>query len=94
MISPYLPFLAAFARPTPVRVSERTPNEQMYLRLGELPLYLSRSRSASDGGFKRMKEGYFKTQAVSTLVEEVRNGFTTVEIFCRGHFDKTMLKWF
>ncbi|CAM9350980.1 unnamed protein product [Scytosiphon promiscuus] len=43
---------------------------QMYLRLGELPLYLS--RSASEGGFKRMKDGYFKTQAVSTLVEEVR----------------------
>ncbi|CAM9804897.1 unnamed protein product, partial [Laminaria digitata] len=43
---------------------------QMYLRLGELPLYLS--RSVSDGGFKRMKDGYFKTQAVSPLVEEVR----------------------
>lgn len=42
---------------------------QMYLRLGELPLYLS--RSASEGGFKRMKDGYFKTQAVSPLVEEV-----------------------
>lgn len=67
-------------------------NEQMYLRLGELPLYLSRSRSASDGGFKRMKEGYFKTQAVSTLVEEVRNGFTAAEIVCRGYFDKIMLK--
>lgn len=47
------------------------PNElnQMYLRLGELPLYLS--RSASEGGFKRMKDGYFKSQAVSPLVEEV-----------------------
>lgn len=42
----------------------------MYLRLGELPLYLS--RSVSDGGFKRVKDGYFKTQAVSPLVEEVR----------------------
>lgn len=58
----------------------------MYLRLGELPLYLSRSRSASDGGFKRMKEGYFKTQAVSTLVEEVRNRFTA------KYFDKTHVK--
>lgn len=43
---------------------------QMYLRLGELPLYLS--RSAVDGGFKRMKDGYFKTQAISPLVEEVQ----------------------
>lgn len=41
----------------------------MYLQLGDLPLYLS--RSASEGGFKRMKDGYFKTQAVSPLVEEV-----------------------
>lgn len=43
---------------------------QMYLQLGDLPLYLS--RSASEGGFKRMKDGYFKTQAVSPLVEEVK----------------------
>lgn len=42
---------------------------QMYLRLGELPLYLS--RSSSEGGFKRMKDGYFKTQAISPAVEEV-----------------------
>lgn len=41
----------------------------MYLRLGELPLFLS--RSSSEGGFKRMKDGYFKTQAISPLVEEV-----------------------
>lgn len=41
----------------------------MYVRLAELPLYLS--LSTSEGGFKCMKEGYFKQQAVSAPVEEV-----------------------
>lgn len=43
---------------------------QMYVRLAELPLYLS--RSPTEGGFKRMKDGYFRQQAVSAPVEEVR----------------------
>lgn len=41
----------------------------MYLRLAGLPLYLS--LNSSDLGFKRMKDGYFKEQAVSAPVEEV-----------------------
>lgn len=43
----------------------------MYVRLAELPLYLS--LSPTDGGFKRMKEGYFRQQALSAPVEEVRS---------------------
>lgn len=54
-----------------VYLSDTHVSTQMYLRLGELPLYLS--RSSSEGGFKRMKDGYFKTQAISPLVEEVRS---------------------
>lgn len=42
---------------------------QMYQRLGELPLYLSRSYEGES--FMTMKEGYFKTEAISPVVEEV-----------------------
>lgn len=43
--------------------------EQMYQRLGELPLYLSRSYEGEC--FMTMREGFFKTQAISPVVEEV-----------------------
>lgn len=42
---------------------------QMYQRLGELPLYLSRSYEGES--FMTMKEGFFKTQAITPVVEKV-----------------------
>lgn len=68
---------------------------QMYVRLGELPLYLSHSRTGSEGGFKRIKEGCFKAQPMSPQVQEVRQRFTATtlkafstissKLFLNGH---------